>query len=84
MSKQNDGGSFPRAVERPSGLLGDMERLIERIHANADHLCALVEGGFVGFEHKRLTSIDFLVQLMREDALTLHALHTQAKKNPTR
>lgn len=84
MSNQDNDGPFHSKVERPPGLLGDMERLIERIHANADHLNTLVEGGFVGFEHKRLTSIDFLVQLMREDALMLHSLYLQAKKNPTR
>lgn len=84
MSNREDGGSFPRAVERPLGLLGDMEEVIERIHANADHLSELIDGGFVGFEHKRLTSIGFLIKLLREDALKLYGLYTQAKKNPTR
>ena len=84
MSKQEDDGPLRHMEARAQGQPGDMDRLIERIHATADHLCVLVDGGFVGFEHKRLTSISFLVQLMREDALMLHALHAQAKKNPTR
>ncbi|MGD8327687.1 MAG: hypothetical protein PVF65_12300 [Sphingomonadales bacterium] len=66
--------------ERAATELSPMEPFIERLHENADHLCELMDGGFLGFEQRRLKSVGFLIRLMKEDALRLYALYTQATK----
>ena len=66
--------------ERAASELRPMEPLIERIHENADHLCELMDGVWPGFEQRRLKSVGFLIRLMKEDALKLYALYTQAVK----
>jgi len=66
--------------ERAASELSPMEPLIERIHENADHLCELMDGVWPGFEQRRLKSVGFLIRLMKEDALNLYALYTQASK----
>jgi len=65
---------------RSATELSPMEPLIERIHENADHLCELMDGTLLGFEQRRLKSVGFLIRLMKEDALKLYALYTQASK----
>lgn len=61
-------------------LSKDIVALIERIHENADHLCALLDEGFWTMGRPRLKSMGFLLSLMKEDAALLHALHGAALK----
>ncbi|MGD8327175.1 MAG: hypothetical protein PVF65_09680 [Sphingomonadales bacterium] len=76
MTIQKENGQGVRAVTELEAL----EPLIERLHANADHLCELMDGTWLSFEQHRLKSVGFLIRLMKEDALNLYALYTQATK----
>ncbi|MGD8327089.1 MAG: hypothetical protein PVF65_09245 [Sphingomonadales bacterium] len=79
MTIQKENGQGVRAVSE----LSPMEPLIERLHENADHLCELMDSSFIGFEQRRLKSVGFLIRLMKEDALKLYGLYTQATKTET-
>lgn len=57
-----------------------MEPFIKRLHANADLLHRIAQGEFEPFQHSRLKSMSFLINLLKEDAFTLYRLHTQATK----
>ena len=57
-----------------------MEPFVKRLHANADLLHRIAQGEFEAFQHSRLKSMSFLINLLKEDALTLYGLHTQATK----
>lgn len=76
MKIETENGQGIRAVSE----LSPMEPLIERLHENSDLLCELMDSSFLGFEQRRLKSVGFLIRLMKEDALKLYALYTQATK----
>jgi len=80
MKIETENGQGVRAVSE----LSSMEPFIERLHENSDHLCELMDSSFLGFEQRRLKSVGFLIRLMKEDALKLYALYTQAVKTETR
>jgi hypothetical protein len=42
-----------------------------------------MDSSFIGFEQRRLKSVGFLIRLMKEDALKLYGLYTQATKTET-
>ncbi|MGD8327271.1 MAG: hypothetical protein PVF65_10160 [Sphingomonadales bacterium] len=83
MTIKSDNGQSHGAVRGLPGIAGEMEPLIERLHENADHLCELMDSSFLGFEQRRLKSVGFLIRLMKEDALKLYGLYTQATKTET-
>lgn len=60
--------------------LVSMEPFIKRLHETADHLHELMDGTYYSVEQRRLKSAGFLIRLMKEDALNLYALYTQATK----
>lgn len=76
MNNQTENGQSQRAVRG----LEAMGPFIERLHVTADHLHRLMGSGF---QHSQLGDVGFLFDLLREDALTLLGLYTQATKTDT-
>ena len=76
MTIQKRDGQGACAVQQ----LLSMEPFIKRLHETADHLNELMDGSYYSVEQHRLKSAGFLIRLMKEDALHLCALYTQATK----